>query len=200
MRLSATTPGWLIVCIIVDSFLRIFSALDESLSLAMIFKADFSFVTRFLTFKTTPKAPTPSKSLTLNISVKLLSSYLSTSPPFFYRKAIDRPSSAASGGPISFINTLKLSFIFYGVCSESLIDLLGDLSSSSLSSPSIFRQSMFSRSLRIFLICFDLTRFLVGEISFGFKSLYGFYWIVICADEALYFLGLLCAEATSRKT
>ena len=59
---------------------------------------------------------------------------------------------------------------------------------------------MFSRSLSIFLICFDLTRFLVGEIPFGFKSLYGFYWIVICADEALYFLGLLCAEATSRKT
>ena len=42
MRFKETTLGWFIVCMIVDSFFRIYKARLESFSFAMIFKADFS--------------------------------------------------------------------------------------------------------------------------------------------------------------
>jgi len=49
MRLKATTLGCLIVDIIVDSFFRIDCAVFDSFSFAIIFSADPSFVTLFLT-------------------------------------------------------------------------------------------------------------------------------------------------------
>ena len=49
---------------ILDSFFKMFKAREDKVSLLIILSADFSLVYLFLTNKTTPKAPTPSRSLT----------------------------------------------------------------------------------------------------------------------------------------
>jgi len=54
MRLKQTTLGCFIVYMMVDSFLRIERAREDSLSLFIIFKADFSPVSLFFTRRTTP--------------------------------------------------------------------------------------------------------------------------------------------------
>ena len=74
--LNSTTLGCRNVHIILDSFLSIFSALPDNFSLLMILRADFSPDILFLTSRTTPKAPYPSKSLTLKTSLNYFSDCL----------------------------------------------------------------------------------------------------------------------------
>ena len=105
IRFSEMTLAWSIVYIIVDSFFRIFWARSDKFSFAMILRADISWVKRFLTRRTTPNVPTPKRSLTLNISVKLFIFSRFAVLLFLSMKAYDIPSSSFYSTPISRIST-----------------------------------------------------------------------------------------------
>lgn len=166
MRLNFTTLAWCIECIIADSFTKIFYARLESLSLAIIFRALFSPVILFLTNKTTPKAPKPSRSRTENIFEKFkFSDYLSTCwlliMPLGFTESVWRISKVISRikyplpPPSSTFYSFKFQLFYPGLLSLELFV------SSSLSSspPNIRKQSTERRFLRIFLICLALANF-----------------------------------------